>query len=269
MSQLATLNIPAASREFVPSTRLLTFAMLGLAAAAALLAGWVPLGFSIVSVFLFAGPHNWFEARYFLSRLPGRWGKLRTYFLVGFGGVFALTIGFALFPWIAEACDWEPQDWATASALWNTLLLLWIVVLIQMSQPAEPAPRLVLDAAGGLLPAGAELAGAASVGARAGLLAPADGAVDSRSRAGPFAAHVAAGVSCGPGRSADPSRPAVVAAGRRAVAARHGRIERYASPSTPAPISSRGFPRTSWWQRTHFWKCCTTASGSSPSRCSG
>jgi hypothetical protein len=35
----------------------------------ALLASWIPLQFSIVTVFLFAGPHNWFEARYVLGRL--------------------------------------------------------------------------------------------------------------------------------------------------------------------------------------------------------
>ena len=48
-----------------------------LAGGAALLAGWAPLGFSIVTVFLFAGPHNWIELRYFLTRTPARWGRLR------------------------------------------------------------------------------------------------------------------------------------------------------------------------------------------------
>src|SRR5690242_12173640 len=62
-----------------------------LAAASAFLAGWAPLGFSIVTVFLFAGPHNWIEARYFLSRLPARWGKLRVYFGLAFAGIFGLT----------------------------------------------------------------------------------------------------------------------------------------------------------------------------------
>src|SRR5271165_4329570 len=106
MSQLATLSHLAARREGLPSARLFTVAMIALAAAAALLAGWAPLGFSIVTVFLFAGPHNWFEARYFLTRLPARWGKLRSYFLVGFGGVFALTLAFAVFPWLGAALDW-------------------------------------------------------------------------------------------------------------------------------------------------------------------
>src|SRR5262249_48082367 len=61
-------------------------AALLVAAVSALLAGWLPLGFSIVTVFLFAGPHNWLEARYFLTRLPARWGRLRGYFLFAFAG---------------------------------------------------------------------------------------------------------------------------------------------------------------------------------------
>ena len=46
----------------------------GLSAA---LASLLPLQMSIVTVFLFAGPHNWFEARYFLMRLPARFGRSR------------------------------------------------------------------------------------------------------------------------------------------------------------------------------------------------
>jgi len=63
---------------------------LGLAAAA-LLAGWAPVRFSIVTVFLFAGPHNWLELRYFLTRLPARWGRLRGFFLLGLSGAVGLT----------------------------------------------------------------------------------------------------------------------------------------------------------------------------------
>ena len=39
---------------------------------AAALASWLPLQLSVVTVFLFAGPHNWFELSYFLMRLPVR-----------------------------------------------------------------------------------------------------------------------------------------------------------------------------------------------------
>jgi hypothetical protein len=49
---------------------------LGLALSSAAFAGLAPRAFSIATVFLFAGPHNWIEDRYFLSRLPGRWGPL-------------------------------------------------------------------------------------------------------------------------------------------------------------------------------------------------
>src|SRR5947207_1464439 len=52
----------------------LPFALAALAVAglSAFLSGWVPLGFSLVTVFLFAGPHNWLELRYFMGRLAAR-----------------------------------------------------------------------------------------------------------------------------------------------------------------------------------------------------
>ena len=76
MSQ-ATLDVLSLRREPMSNRHLFAAVTLLLAAAAALLAGWAPLGFSIVTVFLFAGPHNWIEFRYFLSRMPARWGRLR------------------------------------------------------------------------------------------------------------------------------------------------------------------------------------------------
>ena len=54
--------------------------------AAAAFASWLPLQVSIVTVFLFAGPHNWFELRYFLMRLPVRFGKSRNFFVTAFAG---------------------------------------------------------------------------------------------------------------------------------------------------------------------------------------
>ena len=55
--------------------------------AAAAFASWLPLQVSIVTVFLFAGPHNWFELRYFLMRLPVRFGRSRNFFLTAFAGL--------------------------------------------------------------------------------------------------------------------------------------------------------------------------------------
>src|SRR5579864_2173781 len=80
----------------------------------AILAGWMPLGFSIVTVFLFAGPHNWIEARYFLARMPGRWGRLRTFFLSAFGGIVLLASGFALLPILSRAGQWDEAGWNIA-----------------------------------------------------------------------------------------------------------------------------------------------------------
>ncbi|HYV36534.1 MAG TPA: hypothetical protein VE988_12555 [Gemmataceae bacterium] len=111
-------------------------ACVALAAAAALLAGWAPLGFSIVTVFLFAGPHNWIEARYFLSRLPARWGKLRGFFGLAFAGIFGLTIYYAAFAWIE--LGWNETNWRIALATWNTLLVGWIVVLVHMRSRQNP-----------------------------------------------------------------------------------------------------------------------------------
>src|SRR5688500_13408242 len=81
--------------------------VLGVMLAACMLAGWTPLGFSIVTVFLFAGPHNWSEARYFLSRMPGRWGRLMGFFALGIGGTIVLTVAFASIPFIATKLGWQ------------------------------------------------------------------------------------------------------------------------------------------------------------------
>ena len=66
-----------------------------LAAGAAALAGALPVEFSLATVFLFAGPHNWFEARYALGRLPARAGKLRGFFALSALGVAGLTVAYA------------------------------------------------------------------------------------------------------------------------------------------------------------------------------
>src|SRR5437764_8584726 len=69
-----------------------------LAVGAAALAGALPIEFSLATVFLFAGPHNWFEARYALGRLPARAGKLWGFFTVSALGIVALTVAYAAIP---------------------------------------------------------------------------------------------------------------------------------------------------------------------------
>jgi hypothetical protein len=113
-------------------------AALGLAVLAAALAGWAPLGFSIVTVFLFAGPHNWLEFRFFLSRLPARWGPLRGFFLLGIAGVLALAGSFALLPYVAARSGWDPAASTAASAAWNSVLLLWLATLVHLRGRERP-----------------------------------------------------------------------------------------------------------------------------------
>jgi hypothetical protein len=112
--------------------------MLSIAVGAALLAGYAPLGVSIVTVFLFAGPHNWFEARYFLTRMPPRWGALRVYFTTGLVGVFSLTIGFASLSTLAAKFAWDLEAWNVAVAVWNTALVAWITLLATMRARTNP-----------------------------------------------------------------------------------------------------------------------------------
>jgi hypothetical protein len=119
-------------RESTSSAGLFVVAAVGLAAASAFLAGWAPLRFSIATVFLFAGPHNWLEGRYFLTRLPARWGRLRPFFVIGLGGALILTGAFAALPWVTIGYR------SLAAAIWDTALIAWIAVLIQMRSRTNP-----------------------------------------------------------------------------------------------------------------------------------
>ena len=76
-------------------------------AAAAAFASWLPLQVSIVTVFLFAGPHNWFELRYFLMRLPVRFGRSRNFFLTAFAGLGVLTLVYVSLPFVYNAATVE------------------------------------------------------------------------------------------------------------------------------------------------------------------
>lgn len=106
--------------------------------AACLLAGFTPIAFSIATVFLFAGPHNWLEARYFMTRMPPRWGKLRTYFILGLGGVPLLTAAMIILPNAVDATGGGRESWLIALAVWNSALVLWIALLATMRSSQNP-----------------------------------------------------------------------------------------------------------------------------------
>src|SRR6476620_8027444 len=97
----------------------------GIAVLGALLAGALPVEFSIATVFLFAGPHNWLEARYALGRLPARAGKLWDFFLASALGVVGLTAGYAAIPWLTSDTI-DPGLIGGIYAGWNTCFILWV-----------------------------------------------------------------------------------------------------------------------------------------------
>src|SRR6187399_2854652 len=138
---MATVAIPAIAVDLhaAPTSVVTVGRRLCLVALAAFLfTAAAPVGASIVTVFLFAGPHNWFEARYFLRRLPPRWRTMRTYFSVGALGAIGLTIGFASLPWLAErgigtaGQSWTDAQWTIGVACWNVLLVGWTATLVAL-----------------------------------------------------------------------------------------------------------------------------------------
>jgi hypothetical protein len=104
----------------------------------AALASWLPLQVSVVTVFLFAGPHNWFELRYFLMRLPVHFGKSRNFFVATFVGIGLLTAGYVALPLAYNLTTWSGDAWSMVLASWNTLLLSWLALLVWLRGKNKP-----------------------------------------------------------------------------------------------------------------------------------
>src|ERR1700737_3160186 len=104
------------------ASRANTFPMLAAAFAigAAVLAAFFPVTLSIAAVFVFAGPHNWLEARYFVARMPVRWGQQRGFFSVALAGIAGLSLSFSLF--------------SVDRSLWHAALVLWAICLVRLSR---------------------------------------------------------------------------------------------------------------------------------------
>jgi hypothetical protein len=119
----------------VPNARVFGAIVLLCIAASAAFASWLPLQVSIVTVFLFAGPHNWFELRYFLMRLPVRFGRSRNFFLTAFAGLGVLTLSYVSLPLLFNGSD---EEWSTVIASWNSLFLFWLVLLVWLRGRQKP-----------------------------------------------------------------------------------------------------------------------------------
>jgi hypothetical protein len=101
-------------------------------AASAALAGFAPLGLSVATVFLFAGPHNWVELRYFITRLPARLGRSRSFFALAAAGVVVLTASYAALALGANSSVWGGEELYAGVAVWNSLLVAWVAALVIM-----------------------------------------------------------------------------------------------------------------------------------------
>ena len=126
---------PASRAESSPLIFASVFILLTLLAALAI--GNFPLQASIVTIFLFAGLHNFFEFRYFAARMPLRWGKSKLFYSVGIGGVILLT-SIYLTIYFSSGWLWNYETWAIASASWNTAFILWVALLVYLRGKQRP-----------------------------------------------------------------------------------------------------------------------------------
>jgi hypothetical protein len=70
------------------------------------------------------------ELRYFLMRLPVRFGRSRNFFLTAFIGIGVLTATYVSLPLLNRAAVVSNDGWLSIIAVWNTLLLGWLCVLV-------------------------------------------------------------------------------------------------------------------------------------------
>ncbi|HTH50963.1 MAG TPA: hypothetical protein VL501_03460, partial [Pyrinomonadaceae bacterium] len=123
--------------ELTSAHMLLAGFLLACGVAAALI-GSFPLQASIATVFLFAGAHNFMEFRYFVARMPLRWGRSRLYYSVGIGGVVVLASAYFTLYFSSGNWLWSNDTWLVASASWNTALVLWLAILFYLRGRQRP-----------------------------------------------------------------------------------------------------------------------------------
>ncbi len=133
---MATVAQPATATVRIPGFAFAT-AFVAMAVVAALLSGLLPISFAVATVFLFAGPHNWFEARYVLGRLPARTGKLWNFFLVSAIGIVGLTATYAALPFAVTQFS-DTDTGLSLYAIWTTAFVFWIASLVWMRSHTNP-----------------------------------------------------------------------------------------------------------------------------------
>jgi hypothetical protein len=122
----------------ITGAQLFAFGFLAFAILAATLIGAFPLQASIATIFLFAGVHNAFEFRYFAARMPLAWGKSRTFYAVGIGGVLVLTSAYLTIYFGSGNWLWSAENWQIAVSGWNTGFVLWVGFLFYLRGKQRP-----------------------------------------------------------------------------------------------------------------------------------
>lgn len=126
------------ARSDLTSAHVLFAAFVSACAVAAALIGSFPLAASIVTIFLFAGVHNFMEARYFAARLPLRWGRSRAFYSVGIGGVVVLAAAYLTLYFASGNWLWSNESWLSLTATWNTAFVLWLGLLFFLRGKQRP-----------------------------------------------------------------------------------------------------------------------------------
>ncbi|HEX8367106.1 MAG TPA: hypothetical protein VF604_00935 [Pyrinomonadaceae bacterium] len=122
----------------IGSAQIFAFAFLAFCAFGAAVIGSFPLQLSILTIFLFAGVHNFMEFRYFVARMPARWGKSRTFYAVGIGGVVVLASVYLSVYFLYDNWLWSLKNVQTLVAVWNTFLVLWLGLLFYLRGRQKP-----------------------------------------------------------------------------------------------------------------------------------
>ena len=107
-------------------------------ALAAAVIGNFPLQMSIVTIFLFAGVHNFMEFRYFAARMPLKWGRSKLYYSVGIGGVVVLTASYLTLYFASGNWLWSIENGTIPTATWDTAFVVWLSVLVYLRGKQRP-----------------------------------------------------------------------------------------------------------------------------------
>jgi MFS family permease len=78
------------------------------------------------------------EFRYFAARMPLRWGKSRTFYMVGIGGVLVLAASYIALYFAGGNWLWSLDSWTVLIAIWNTAFVLWLAVLFFLRGKQRP-----------------------------------------------------------------------------------------------------------------------------------